>query len=52
MSLIRLDVYLRDAALQAPDYVKLDLEGAETNALRGASKVLASKTVVLCELHP
>lgn len=49
---IRLDEYLRDAALPAPDYVKLDVEGAEINVLRGASKVLASKTVVLCELHP
>jgi FkbM family methyltransferase len=49
---IRLDEYLRDAALPAPDYVKLDVEGAEINVLRGSRNVLASKAVVLCELHP
>lgn len=48
----RLDDYLRDSALPTPDYIKLDVEGAEINVLRGAGEVLASKTLILCELHP
>ena len=47
-----LDDYIRCARLSAPDYIKLDIEGAEINALRGATTALRSKTVILCELHP
>lgn len=47
-----LDDYISDAGLAPPDYIKLDIEGAEINALRGASKTLRSRAVILCELHP
>jgi FkbM family methyltransferase len=49
---IPLDDYLSEARLPAPDFVKLDVEGAEINALRGATRLLRSSAVVMCELHP
>jgi FkbM family methyltransferase len=49
---VTLDDYLLDAGLGAPDFVKLDIEGAEINALRGAGRLLRSSTVIVCELHP
>jgi FkbM family methyltransferase len=49
---IRIDEYLRQSQLRAPDIIKLDVEGAEINALRGAGEILRSKVVILCELHP
>jgi FkbM family methyltransferase len=49
---IPLDDYVSEARLPSPDFVKLDVEGAEINALRGATRLLRSKTVVVCELHP
>jgi FkbM family methyltransferase len=47
-----LDDYIGDARLAAPSYIKLDVEGAEINALRGAPNTLRSGAVILCELHP
>ncbi|WP_435063656.1 FkbM family methyltransferase [Halobaculum sp. EA56] len=35
-----------------PDVVKIDIEGGELSALRGASDVLDSDAVVFCEVHP
>ncbi len=35
-----------------PRVLKIDIEGAELLALRGAQKILASDAVILCELHP
>jgi FkbM family methyltransferase len=52
VSTLSLDEYLSDARLPAPDFVKLDIEGAEINALRGAAGVLCSNAVIVCELHP
>ena len=49
---VRLDEYVRRTQLQYPDFIKLDVEGAEINALRGAGDVLRSKVVIVCELHP
>lgn len=49
---IPLDEYLSEARLAIPDFIKLDIEGAEINALRGAGRLLRSKAVILCELHP
>lgn len=49
---VRIDEYLRQAHLPMPDVIKLDVEGAEINALRGAGEVLSSKVTILCELHP
>ena len=38
--------------LPAPDLVKIDIEGAEVAALRGASELLATcRPIVICELH-
>lgn len=49
---VTLDEYLRDAALSPPSYVKLDVEGAEINVLRGAIETMRSKALFVCELHP
>lgn len=49
---IRLDDYVIGAGLRPPDFIKVDIEGAEVNALRGAQSLLRSPTVIVCELHP
>ena len=46
---VALDEYFADGL---PDVVKMDIEGAEILALRGAQRLLASAAVILCELHP
>jgi FkbM family methyltransferase len=39
--------------LPAPDFIKIDVEGAEIDVLRAASKLLENKKVqFICELHP
>lgn len=35
-----------------PDFIKMDVEGAEIDALEGASRILASKPSIYLELHP
>lgn len=47
----RLDA-LVDGGLPPPSVIKMDIEGAETEALAGAAETLAThRPVVLCELH-
>jgi FkbM family methyltransferase len=52
ISTIPLDDYLRESSLAAPSFMKLDVEGAEIHALRGATNILRSSTTIVCELHP
>jgi FkbM family methyltransferase len=49
---VRLDDYLSQLDLPTPDLIKLDIEGAEINALRGATHLLRSAPLIVCELHP
>ena len=45
-----LDVVARERGI--PDLLKLDVEGAEVEALRGAAELLAAgRTTLVCELH-
>lgn len=47
---VTLDEYFAQTRL--PDVVKIDIEGAELLALRGAQKILSAHTRIICELHP
>ena len=47
---IALDDYF--AELPMPRVLKIDIEGAELLALRGAQRILASDASIICELHP
>lgn len=48
----RLDTAVREYRLSLPDVIKIDVEGAEINALRGAADTLASsRPFMLIELH-
>jgi methyltransferase, FkbM family len=49
---IRLDDFIPKSGLGSPSYIKLDVEGAEIHALRGARNTLRSSVIVVCELHP
>jgi FkbM family methyltransferase len=49
---VTIDDYLGINGLPAPRFVKIDIEGAEIHALRGATRVLESDAIILCELHP
>jgi FkbM family methyltransferase len=47
-----LDAVITEAKLPSPDLIKMDVEGAETLVLRGASQTLMSaRPVLLIELH-
>lgn len=52
---VRVDVSTMDAQLEhvaAPDLVKMDIEGAEVAALRGADRLLRERRpTLICELH-
>ncbi len=50
--LVTLDGYIADQRLAAPRWVKIDTEGAEIRILKGAPRVLAGPSNILCELHP
>lgn len=41
---VKLDEFMRDFRVAAPDILKIDVEGAETFVLRGATECLASAT--------
>jgi FkbM family methyltransferase len=47
-----LDDYLKSSGLRMPDWIKIDVEGAEIKVLNGAQSVLAADTGIICELHP
>jgi FkbM family methyltransferase len=49
-----LDDFVREQSLPGVDVVKLDIEGAELEAIAGMTGVLnaARRPVILCELHP
>ncbi len=47
---VRLDDYIAEGRLPDPDFVKIDIEGAELPALRGAAAAIArNMPVILCE---
>jgi FkbM family methyltransferase len=48
---VTLDSYLSAHTLE-PQCVKIDAEGAEIRILKGATRLLAGKAEILCELHP
>lgn len=48
IELVRIDDY----AHLRPDYIKIDIEGAEVDALEGAQEVLAARPNVYIEVHP
>ena len=47
-----LDEWIAASGWPWPRLVKIDTEGAEIGILRGASKLVASDTIIACELHP
>lgn len=50
--MVRLDDYAREKKLPAPDWIKIDIEGLELPALRGAEKLLRkSKPTIICEIN-
>lgn len=49
---VRLDDWWFREERAAPDFVKIDTEGAEVHILRGMPRILDSNAVIVCELHP
>jgi FkbM family methyltransferase len=47
-----LDDWIEGSGWPWPRLVKIDTEGAEVGVLRGARQLLASDSVICCELHP
>ncbi len=46
---VRLDDVVAELGLKPPYLIKLDVQGAEVQALRGAKKVLSETSVIICE---
>ncbi len=52
VSVRSLDSLIEKGEVPPPDFIKMDIEGAEVDGLRGAEKLLAGKRpIVLIELH-
>lgn len=50
--IVRLDDYVRENCLPAPDWIKIDIEGMELPALRGAAQTLKkSRPTIICEIN-
>ena len=48
----RMDTFVERDIIPSPDFIKIDVEGAEANVLRGASRIIMSKRpLMLIELH-
>ena len=50
LSVVRLDDYRRERQLPPPDLIKLDIQGFELEALRGAPECLTSAKAVIAEV--
>ena len=50
--LVSLDAYVAQNGVPVPRGIKIDTEGAEIRVLKGATKLLAGDTEIVCELHP
>lgn len=49
--MVRLDDYVRDQKIPNPDWIKIDIEGMELPALRGAERLLKdSRPTIICEI--
>ncbi|MDB2265482.1 FkbM family methyltransferase [Halorubrum ezzemoulense] len=48
----RLDTLVESGGIPTPDVVKIDVEGAESAVLEGATAVLNEVRAVYCEVHP
>ena len=49
--MVRLDDYIREQKLPHPNWIKIDIEGMELPALRGAEKLLRdSRPTIVCEI--
>jgi FkbM family methyltransferase len=52
VSLVRLDQYVKEHSLELPNWIKIDIEGLELPALRGAENILrASKPTIIAEIN-
>lgn len=49
---VRLDDWWFQEEDRAPDFVKIDTEGAEFHVLKGMPRILDSPALIVCELHP
>jgi FkbM family methyltransferase len=50
--IVRIDDFVEERRLEAPDWIKIDIEGMELPALRGAEQVLRkSRPSIICEIN-